>query len=123
MQRNLAAVAMRAENNKERFHWRERIAAPFEGNYSKHREHLKRSRAKRHAGGKLDLDQPCNTVVERRKKKKQSSYDFEGHFQRWKNHSVGRLQSPFLRGSNENIDYFLVTSNQKVEMYQSHIGN
>lgn len=74
MQRNLAAVAMRAENNKERFHWRERIAAPFEGNYSKHREHLKRSRAKRHAGGKLDLDQPCNTVVERRKKKKNRAH-------------------------------------------------
>lgn len=122
MQRHLAAIAMSAENNKERFHWRERIAAPFEGNYSKH---LKRSRAKRQAGGKLDLDQPCNTVVERRekKKKKQSSYYFEGHFQRWKNHTVGRLQSPFLRTSNENIDYFLAASNQKGEMYQSHVGN
>lgn len=56
MPRNSAARATTAENNKERFHWRERAAAPFEGKYSKHRANLKRRREKRHAGGESDLE-------------------------------------------------------------------
>lgn len=50
MQRNLAAIAMRTENNKERFNWRENAAAPFEGKYSKHRVDLKRIHEENHAG-------------------------------------------------------------------------
>lgn len=39
------------------------------------------------------------------------SQHFEVQFQRWKNHTAGRLQSPFLWGSNERIDYFLGCGN------------
>lgn len=71
MQRNLAAIAMRVEDNKERFNWRERAAPPFEEKYSKHTADLKRSHEERHAGGKSDLDQSCNAIAKKKKKKKE----------------------------------------------------
>lgn len=61
---NLVAIAMRAENNEERFHWRERTAAAFEEKYSKRRANLKRSRGgKSCAGRKSDLDWSRSTVA------------------------------------------------------------
>ena len=61
---HLVAVAMRAENNEQRFHWRERTAAAFEEKYSKHRANLKRSQGgKSCAGSKSYLDGSRSTVV------------------------------------------------------------
>jgi hypothetical protein len=67
MQRDLAAITGRAENNKERFNWWESAVTPFEGKYSKHRTNLNRSHEERHARSKSNLDQSRNAPTKKGK--------------------------------------------------------